>query len=432
MTGSENSAIKIWDVGPSGDAEWANVPNDGDVMFARTGRELVTSSVSDGMVTALDIDTGQQRLIGSVRPYGEPVVEHNLSPDGSSVAISYGPTNLSQKLSVRDVATGNEFFALDDNVGKVDWSPNGEYLAVGRHGSAFVYDRSGDIIVTLPGAAGQFGPSGLIATYGEFDPIEVWDWRREELIATLPVGVDQVAFDPSGERIATEDLEIWDVASEKLSLRLPYSLRDVTVAFSPDGTHLAVGSGDEVRVFDARSGAALQEFRHRAAFKVVFSPDGSMLASRAADGTRVWALDIDDLLEIARQNVTGSLSDQECRHYLHVAVCSTRELHHQIELSRRLSERVSPALGCRGRPSTAHTGEEDSDRQADPQGDTSRPQDVCLPRSSGRHRAARPPGATRSGRRTSTGGLRPMIDGWIEAAKNDERPTPKWGSGRER
>ena len=25
-----------------------------------------------------------------------------------------------------------------------------------------------------------------------------------------------------------------------------------------------------------------------------------------------------------------------------------------------------------------------------------------------------------------------MIDGWIEAAKNDERPTPKWGSGRER
>jgi WD40 repeat protein len=322
MTGSENSAIKIWDVGPSGDAEWANVPNDGDVMFSRTGRELVTSSVSDGMVTALDIDTGQQRLIGSVRPYGEPVVEHDLSPDGSSVAISYGPTNLSQKLSVRDVATGNELFAFDDNVGKVDWSPSGEYLAVGRHGSVSIYDRSGDIIVTLPGAAGQFGPSGLIATYGEFNPIEVWDWRREELIATLPVGVDQVAFDPSGERIATEDLEIWDVASEKLSLRLPYSLRDVTVAFSPDGTHLAVGSGDEVRMFDARSGAALQEFRHRAAFKVVFSPDGSMLASRAADGTRVWALDIDDLLEIARQNVTRSLSDEECRHYLHVAICS--------------------------------------------------------------------------------------------------------------
>jgi WD40 repeat protein len=175
------------------------------------------------------------------------------------------------------------------------------------------------------GGAGDFGPHGLLATYGSNEPIDIWDWRREEVIATLPAFVSQVAFDPSGERIATEDLEIWDVASEKLSVRLPYSLRDVTVAFSPDGTRLAVGSGDEVRVFDARSGAALQEFRHRAAvevFKVVFSPDGSMLASRADDGTRVWALDIDDLLAIARKNVTRSLSDEECRQYLHVAACS--------------------------------------------------------------------------------------------------------------
>ncbi len=325
MTGSETSAIKIWDVGPTGDAEWAHVPNDGDVMFARTGRELVTSSVIDGKVTVLDLDTGEQRQVGSVRPYGAlPDVEHDLSPDGSSVAIRYGYP-FSQKLSVRAVATGNELFAIDENVGEVDWSPSGENLAVGLRGSVSIYDRSGHEVVSLPGGdAGKFGPHGLIATYGVSN-IAIWDWRREEVIATLPVGVGQVAFDPSGQRIATEDLEIWDVASEKLSLRLPYSLRDVTVAFSPDGTRLAVGSGDEVRVFDARSGAALQEFRHRAAvevFKVVFSPDGSMLASWADDGTRVWALDIDDLLDIARQNVTRSLSDEECRQYLHVAACS--------------------------------------------------------------------------------------------------------------
>ena len=71
MTGSATSAVKIWDVGPSGDAEWANVHDPGDVLFARDG-SLITSSVVDGTVTALDIDTGQQRPIGSVRPYGEP------------------------------------------------------------------------------------------------------------------------------------------------------------------------------------------------------------------------------------------------------------------------------------------------------------------------------------------------------------------------
>jgi hypothetical protein len=47
-----------------------------------------------------------------------------------------------------------------------------------------------------------------------------------------------------------------------------------------------------------------------------------MLASWADDGTRVWALDIDDLLAIARNNVTRSMSDDECRQYLHVAACS--------------------------------------------------------------------------------------------------------------
>jgi serine/threonine protein kinase/WD40 repeat protein len=328
MTGSKTSAVKIWDVGPSGDAEWANVDDQGDVVFAPGGSELITSSVVDSTVTALDIDTGQQRPIGSMRPYAKPTVGHDLSPDGSSVAIRYGPTNFSQKLSVRDVATGNELFAIDDIVERISWSPSGEYLAVASRGSVSIYDRSGNEVVSLPGGgAGRFGPHGLMATYGVNKPIEIWDWRREEVVATLPVSVEEVAFDPSGERIATDDLQIWDVASEKLSLQLRYSPPNVrvTFAFSPDGTRLAVGSADEVRVFDAGSGEELEVLRNEGVVetdKVVFSPDGSMLASSAADGMRVWALDIDDLLDIARGNVTRSLSDEECRRYLHVTACS--------------------------------------------------------------------------------------------------------------
>ena len=36
-----------------------------------------------------------------------------------------------------------------------------------------------------------------------------------------------------------------------------------------------------------------------------------------AGGVRVWALEIDDLLEIARENVTRPLTDEECRQFLH-------------------------------------------------------------------------------------------------------------------
>lgn len=36
---------------------------------------------------------------------------------------------------------------------------------------------------------------------------------------------------------------------------------------------------------------------------------------------RVWALDIEDLLEIAGRSVTRALTDDECRQYLHPTRC---------------------------------------------------------------------------------------------------------------
>ena len=88
---------------------------------------------------------------------------------------------------------------------------------------------------------------------------------------------------------------------------------------SPGSTRDSTRSSSD---FDARGRPVVQGGASSLwARSVAFSPDGSLLASVDGATVRVWALDIDDLLEIARQNVTRSLTDEECRQYLHVESC---------------------------------------------------------------------------------------------------------------
>jgi WD40 repeat protein len=55
---------------------------------------------------------------------------------------------------------------------------------------------------------------------------------------------------------------------------------------------------------------------------VAFSPDGSQLAVASRDGTaRIYLLKIDDLIALAKQRVTRSLTTEECQQYLHVSTC---------------------------------------------------------------------------------------------------------------
>jgi sugar lactone lactonase YvrE len=54
---------------------------------------------------------------------------------------------------------------------------------------------------------------------------------------------------------------------------------------------------------------------------LAFSPDGTRLAVGRGEAGGVYAFDIDDLIRLARDRVTRELPDQECRPYLHLDLC---------------------------------------------------------------------------------------------------------------
>jgi len=160
----------------------------------------------------------------------------------------------------------------------------------------------------------------------------IWDWARGRILHTIDAESDfpQVEFDPTGPRVALTGsggrVEIWNAETGEREAVLaghPGVVNDI--AFSPDGARIATASEDgRVQLFDAETGAPqlVLPALGCAVEGLSFGPDGTKLASSSwCDGVRIWALDIDDLLEIADREAGRSLTDEECRQYLHVDRC---------------------------------------------------------------------------------------------------------------
>lgn len=109
--------------------------------------------------------------------------------------------------------------------------------------------------------------------------------------------VSAVAFSPDGTRIASgsgdDTLKLWDMPTGKEARELRGGGRGITsVAFSADGNHLAAGTWDgAIKIWTARDGKEIGTFRgHKETVtSLAFSPDGKRIVSGSGDDTfRVW------------------------------------------------------------------------------------------------------------------------------------------------
>ncbi len=162
----------------------------------------------------------------------------------------------------------------------VDFSPNGEQLAVGY----------------------------------EDGSVKIWHVQRKRVIATLEgdtAGVFSVKFSPDNQRLASAgyhgEIKLWDVAGWKLRGTLRTHIGTVKdIAFSDDGKTLASAGAEVVHLWDVDSGAQLVELQGHSGWvnALAFSSDRMTLVSGGEDRTlRFW--------DIASYLNTGQVAERD-------------------------------------------------------------------------------------------------------------------------
>jgi WD40 repeat protein len=195
----------------------------------------------------------------------------------------------------------------------VAWSPDGASLAVSAGDNIHLYRaESWERITTLYiGALTHslaFSPQGGWLAAGSRDG-NLRLWKTADLLNGQPAtpvltvlahkkGVNAVSFSSEGQRLATGGNDavarFWDPEKGVLTgLTIGGSFAVPSIAFTPDGTVLAVVNGDKVRLREVGSERIVGTFQaDTSLYQVVFSPDGRLLAATGSDNLiRLWRVE---------------------------------------------------------------------------------------------------------------------------------------------
>lgn len=233
-----------------------------------------------------------------------------FSPGGAVLALADAAGSIRLWDTAAHAPIGHPLPGLVGGVSSLSFSPDGTTLASAAiDGSIHLWDTSVHRSLGQPlrghsreitGSA--VAPDGrTLATASTDGSVRLWDLpARRSLGAPLDRGTwfTHVTFSPSGEILAVAEIDgsvkLWRVAGRRLLGRLTAGnegLADMT--FSPDGRLLVTASRQgEIFLWNASTLRRLgPAFPGGPGTEVAFSPDGSLLAVATADTVRLWNAD---------------------------------------------------------------------------------------------------------------------------------------------
>jgi sugar lactone lactonase YvrE len=295
--------------------------------YSASGKILATFAGHD-QICLWDLAAGEKR--------GHLKLKHDLvrwvnalafSPDGKMLASGYALADDKGALSLWNIDTGElrrEVRVPDYSVDALSFSPDGKILAVlGRSWNIYLWDVDTIQQLRKIDSDGKFIVSGLA-----FSPdaktlasgrtaVRLWDvftgkrLRQFEGWGPPDAFSSCVAFSPDGSLLAVGGgfprpmllqspperrlpiICIWDVATGRQRPPLQWQAEGAvsSLAFSPDGKTLASGGPDQARLWEVATGKErrLLGGHQKDFFTVAFSPDGRTLATSSGDNRiRIW------------------------------------------------------------------------------------------------------------------------------------------------
>ncbi|NGY60540.1 hypothetical protein G7043_16550 [Lentzea sp. NEAU-D13] len=278
--------------------------------FRPDGRAFAVSSRSSVVLYSLD---GPPQRSGELTGHSQAVQSLTFSPDGRTIATgSWDHTaRLWDVTDLRAPRFRTEFTGSTAIVWGVSFSPDGTTFAATGDGRVRLWSMDGvgltgtpRMLGSLPGGnyAARFTSDGTTVVIVEGRFVRVQELRQMPLFGHEN-NVSSVSFRPDGEVLSSSSwdgtVRLWKMTPQRTREPLAW-ITDATgfvrsATFSPDGKWLAAASDDSwVRIYDVtdpaapRLKASFVALANQPSVSVAFSPDGRALAVGSYKVLSLW------------------------------------------------------------------------------------------------------------------------------------------------